>query len=84
MQHLHFHKKSHNQLNTKTILYNKQGNLFINMMKAASIHRKKEDLINNNTLYWHSPEFLSPKKSKTFKNDVWALGCLTIQMLTQG
>jgi serine/threonine protein kinase len=42
LQHLHYHKKSHNQLNPRTILYNKQGNLFINMIKAAAGYRRKD------------------------------------------
>ena len=80
MHHLHFNKKSHNKLNTQTILYNKHGNLFINMLASSS--RPTDDLSATKSLHWYSPESLTPKGSRSFKNDIWALGCLAICMLT--
>ena len=76
MHHLHFHKKSHNQLNSDTILYDKHGNIVINMLLSSSSRPKEK------SLHWHSPESLQPKAGRSLKNDIWALGCLAIAMLT--
>jgi serine/threonine protein kinase len=83
VHHLHFHKKSHNHLNTKTILYNNHGNLFINMLTSTTAYNNKAELIVGKALHWHSPESLSPKATRSCTNDIWALGCLAIQMLTK-
>jgi len=83
LHHLHYHKRSHKNLTPQTILYNKHGDLLINMIDSTVIRRNKENLSSNHNLYWHAPESLSPKPGRSFKSDIWSIGCLAIEMMTK-
>lgn len=82
LQHLHFHRKSHNRITPKAILYDKQGSFFINMLRSASVARSKEELTANRETFYFAPEFLLQRLSRSPKNDIWALGCLALHMIT--
>lgn len=80
---MHFHRRGHNRITLKTILYNKNGELFINAVRSTSFVPSREELTNSKELHYYDPEFLLSKGySKSLKNDVWGLGCLAILMLT--
>jgi serine/threonine protein kinase len=80
---MHYHRRGHNRLNATAILYNKNGELFINAVRSTSFVLSKEELTSNKELHYFAPEFLLFKGySKSLKNDVWALGCLAILTLT--
>jgi serine/threonine protein kinase len=80
---MHFHRRGHNRLSSTAILYNKNGELFINAVRSTSFVLSKDELAVNKDLHCFAPEFLLSKGySKSLKNDVWALGCLAILMLT--
>jgi serine/threonine protein kinase len=83
LQHMHFHRRGHNRLTVKTILYNKNGELFINAVRSTSFVPSREELLTSKELHYFAPEFLLSKGfSRSLKNDAWALGCLAILMLT--
>lgn len=82
LQHMHYHRRAHNRLALTAILYNQNGELFINAVRATSFVPSREDLASSD-LHFFAPEFLLSKGfSKSLKNDVWALGCLALLMLT--
>jgi len=83
LQHMHFHRRGHNRLSPTAILYNKNGELFINAVRSTSFVLSKEESANCKDLHYFAPEFLLSKGySKSLKNDIWAVGCLAIIMLT--
>lgn len=83
LQHMHYHRRGHNRLTIKAILYNKNGELFINAVRSTSFVPSRDDLASSKEFHYFAPEFLLSKGfSRSLKNDVWALGCLTILMLT--
>lgn len=80
---MHFHRRAHNRLSLSTILYNNNGSLFINTVNCTSFIPSKQDLTLSGSIYYFAPQFLlSNRFSKSLKNDVWALGCMAILMLT--
>ena len=82
LQHMHYYRRAHNRISPTTILYNKNGELFINAVSATSFVLSREEL-STYELHYFAPEFLLSKGlSKSLKNDVWALGCLAILMMT--
>ncbi len=79
---MHYYRRAHNRISPTTILYNKNGELFINAVRATSFVPSREELPTCE-LHCFAPEFLlSMGSSKSLKNDVWALGCLAILMMT--
>lgn len=79
---MHYYRRAHNRISPTTILYNKNGELFINAVSATSFVLSKEEMLNCE-LHQFAPEFLLSKGlSKSLKNDVWALGCVAILMMT--
>lgn len=45
---MHYHKCGHNRLTSRSILYNKDGNIFINAINATSLLLTKKQLESNN------------------------------------
>ena len=80
---MHFQGRAHNRLSLSTILYNNNGSLFINTVSCTSFVPSKQDLSLSGNIYYFAPQFLlSNGFSKSLKNDVWALGCMAVLMLT--
>jgi len=78
---MHYKRRGHNRLTINNILYNKNGELLINPLKATSLPLTRLEI--NKQLHYHAPESIIVKTlSKSIKNDVWALGCIAILMLT--
>jgi serine/threonine protein kinase len=84
LQHMHYYRRAHNRLSLTAILYNQNGELFINAVRATSFVPSREELASGKEIiHTFAPEFLLSKGfSKSLNNDVWGLGCLAILMLT--
>jgi serine/threonine protein kinase len=78
---MHYKRRGHNRLTISDILYNKNGELLINPICATSLPLTRQEI--SKQLHYHAPESIIVKTlSKSMKNDVWAMGCIAILMLT--
>lgn len=77
---MHSRKTAHNRLTTDSILYNKEGRIFINVVKSTSRPVTEKEKLGN--LFQYCPEMILTKnKSNSIKSDVWSIGIILLDML---
>ena len=80
----YFHKanKPHGNFYPRNILIS--SNLKVKVKSFVNIPSTliQTNLINNNDYFYYSPNLLYGTQEKNIKDDIWALGCIIIEMLT--
>jgi len=77
---MHEKNMAHNKLLSENILYDKEGILFINVVKSSTKPLSEKE--KSDQLYLHAPErILAKNKSNSLKSDVWSLGIILLDML---
>ena len=79
---MHRQGNRHNRINLDHVLHDKEGQIWINPFTASN----KAPTAKEKTLYpyYFPPEALIAKDTLIqSRNDVWAIGCVTLQLLSQ-
>jgi serine/threonine protein kinase len=77
---LHHEHQTHNRINMDNIFHDKMGNVLLNNFKSSKhpLSETEKSLY----LYYFPPEtLLSRNNMSSEKNDIWSIGCVTLQML---
>lgn len=72
----------HNRINLDNVLHDKEGNVWINPFTASQKPPTEKE--KNLYTYYFPPETLLAKERVIqSRNDVWGIGCITLQLITQ-
>jgi serine/threonine protein kinase len=70
---------AHNRLSTESVLCDKEGQIFINVVKSTS---KALNSSEKEKMFEFSPEILfAMTKSSSRRSDIWSIGILLLDML---
>jgi serine/threonine protein kinase len=70
---------AHNRLSTESVLCDKEGQIFINVVKSTS---KALNYSERENMFEYSPEILfAMTKSSSRRSDIWSIGILLLDML---
>jgi serine/threonine protein kinase len=74
---LYINGLSHNRLNLESIVHNEMGQVFVNYFKSSKEALSEREKTLN--IHFYPPEMLLSKNCyESHKNDIWALGCITL------
>lgn len=78
--HLHRNGLTHNRINLLNVYHDGEGKALINWYSASKKPLTEQEKKKN--FYYFPPEILlSRNYYESPKNDVWGIGCITLQLL---
>lgn len=82
LSYLHSHRLAHNRLGLDTFVYDKEGRVLLNNFMSSK--QPLSETEKTTKTHFYPPEMLLSKNNNySEKNDIWAVGCIALLLLSR-